>query len=99
MQVQEELQRRAHLRIENGKTKRVYSIIYCGKCRDLFRRVAWKARGASYNKWRCASRIEKGPKKGCDAEAISESEIQKAVMRAINKTLGGREEFFDAATA
>ena len=32
-------------------------------------------------------------KKGCDAEAIIESEIQKAVMRAINKTLGGREEF------
>lgn len=100
MQVQEELQRRAHLRTENGKTKRVYSskyalssIIYCGKCGDLFRRVAWKARGASYNKWRCASRIEKGPKNGCDAEAISESEIQKAVMRAINKTLGGREEF------
>lgn len=100
MQVQEELQRRAHLRTENGKTKRVYSskyalssIIYCGKCGDLFRIVAWKARGASYNKWRCASRIEKGPKNGCDAEAISESEIQKAVMRAINKTLGGREEF------
>lgn len=100
MQVQEELQRRAHLRTENGKTKRVYSskyalssIIYCGKCGNLFRIVAWKARGASYNKWRCASRIEKGPKNGCDAEAISESEIQKAVMRAINKTLGGREEF------
>ncbi len=100
MQVQEELQRRAHLRTENGKTKRVYSskyalssIIYCGKCGDLFRIVAWKARGASYNKWKCASRIEKGLKNGCDAEAISESEIQKAVMRAINKTLGGREEF------
>lgn len=62
MQVQEELQRREHLRTEDGKTKRVYSskyalssIIYCGKCGDLFRRVAWKARGASYNKWRCAS--------------------------------------------
>lgn len=40
------------------------SIVYCGKCEDIFRRVAWKARGASYNKWRCASRIEKGPKKG-----------------------------------
>ena len=100
MQAQEELQRRAHLRTENGKTKRVYSskyalssIIYCGKCGDLFRRVAWKARGASYNQWRCASRIEKGSKEGCDAEVISESEIQKAVMRAINKTLGGREEF------
>ncbi|WP_431732326.1 hypothetical protein [Canibacter zhuwentaonis] len=29
--------------------------------------MAWKARGASYNKCRCASRIEKGPKQGCDA--------------------------------
>jgi len=100
MQVQEELQRRAHLRTEDGKTKRVYSskyalssIVYCGKCGDLFRRVAWKARGASYNKWRCASRIEKGPKEGCNAEAISETEIQNAVVRAINKTLGGREQF------
>lgn len=100
MQVQEELFRRAHLKTEGGKTKRVYSskyalssIVYCGKCGDLFRRVAWKARGASYNKWRCASRIEKGPKKRCDADAISETEIQNAVVRAINKTLGGREQF------
>lgn len=100
MQVQEELFRRAHLKTEGGKTKRVYSskyalssIVYCGKCGDLFRRVAWKARGASYNKWRCASRIEKGPKKGCDADAISEVELQNAVVRAINKTLGGREQF------
>ena len=100
MQVQEELLRRAHLKTEDGKTKRVYSskyalssIVYCGKCGDLFRRVAWKARGASYNKWRCASRIEKGPKEGCDADAISEVELQNAVVRAINKTLGGREQF------
>lgn len=69
------------------------SIVYCGKCGDLFRRVAWKARGASYNKWRCASRIEKGPKEGCDADAISEVELQNAAVRAINKTLGGREQF------
>ncbi len=99
MQVQEELQRRAHLKTEDGKTKRVYSskyalssIVYCGKCGDLYRRVAWKARGASYNKWRCASRIEKGLNV-CDADSISEVELQNAVMRAINKTLGGREEF------
>ena len=40
-----------------------------------------------------ASRIEKGPKEGCDADAISEVELQNAVVRAINKTLGGREQF------
>lgn len=45
------------------------------------------------NKWRCASRIEKGLKQGCDAEAISGGEMQNAVVRAINKILGGREQF------
>lgn len=59
------------------------------KCRYLFDK---KARGASSVKWRCASRIEKGPKK-CDAESVNESELQNAVVRAINKTLGGREKF------
>ena len=99
MQVQEELQRRAHLKTEGGKTKRIYSskyalssICYCGKCNDLFRRVSWGARGKRYIKWRCATRIDKGPD-GCDAESINEYDLQKAVVRVINKTLGGREEF------
>lgn len=99
MQVQEELQRRAHLKTEGGKTKRIYSskyalssICYCGKCNDLFRRVSWGARGKRYIKWRCATRIDKGPDV-CDAESINEYDLQKAVVRAINKTLGGREEF------
>lgn len=98
MQVQEEMQRRAHLRTENGKRKRVYSskyalssIVCCGKCGDLYRRVAWKARGKASNKWRCATRIQNGPG-ACDAETINEDELQKAVIRAINKTLGGRED-------
>ncbi len=98
MQVQEEMQRRAHLRTENGKRKRVYSskyalssIVCCGKCGNLYRRVAWKARGKTSNKWRCATRIQNGPS-ACDAETINEDELQKAVIRAINKILGGRED-------
>jgi hypothetical protein len=98
MQVQEELQRRANLRTENGKRKRVYSskyalssIVCCGKCGDLYRRVAWKARGKTASNWRCATRVQKGPS-ACDAETISETELQNAVIRAINKTLGGRED-------
>ena len=101
MQVQEELQRRANLRTgnANSKKKRVYSskyalstIIFCGKCGDLYRRVAWnsKERGKSYVNWRCVNRIENGPTV-CDAETISEHEIQNAVVRAINKTLGGKD--------
>lgn len=101
MQVQEELQRRANLRTgnANSKKKRVYSskyalstIIFCGKCGDLYRRVAWssKEKGKSYVNWRCVNRIENGPTV-CDAETISEQEIQNAVVRAINKTLGGKD--------
>ena len=40
--------------------------------------------------WRCVNRIENGPAV-CDAETISEHEIQNAVVRAINKTLGGKD--------
>lgn len=101
MQVQEELQRRANLRTGNAncKKKRVYSskyalstIVFCGKCGDLYRRVAWnsKERGQSYVNWRCANRIENGPSI-CDADTISERELQNAVVRAINKTLGGKD--------
>lgn len=101
MQVQEELQRRANLRTGNAncKKKRVYSskyalstIVFCGKCGDLYRRVAWnsKERGQSYVNWRCANRIENGPSI-CNADTISERELQNAVVRAINKTLGGKD--------
>ena len=101
MQVQEELQRRANLRTGNAncKKKRVYSskyalstIVFCGKCGDLYSRVAWnsKERGQSYVNWRCANRIENGPSI-CDADTISERELQNAVVRAINKTLGGKD--------
>lgn len=101
MQIQEELQRRANLRTGNAncKKKRVYSskyalstIVFCGKCGDLYRRVAWnsKERGQSYVNWRCANRIENGPSI-CNADTISERELQNAVVRAINKTLGGKD--------
>lgn len=39
---------------------------------------------------RGVKRIENGPKV-CDAETISEQELQNAVVRAINKTLGGKD--------
>lgn len=54
--------------------------------------MAWssKEKGKSYVKWRCVNRIENGPA-ACDAETISEKELQNAVIRAINKTLGGKD--------
>ena len=99
MQVQEEMARRANLHSGSDRKKRVYSskyalssIVYCSKCGDIYRRIAWNNRGKHSTVWRCCTRVEHGPK-ACDAPTIQESDLQDAVARAINGVLGGREVF------
>ena len=96
MQVQEEMVRRANLHSGSDRKKRVYSskyalssIVYCPKCGDIYRRIAWNNRGKHSTVWRCCTRVERGPKV-CDAPTIQESDLQNAVARAINRVLGGR---------
>lgn len=102
MQVQEEMLRRANLHSGEKRKKRVYSskyalssIVYCPKCGDIYRRVAWNNRGKPSVVWRCVSRVEHGPS-CCDAPTIQETELQDAVVKAINMALGGREEMLAA---
>lgn len=102
MQVQEEMLRRANLHSGEKRKKRVYSskyalssIVYCPKCGDIYRRVAWNNRGKTSVVWRCVSRVEHGPS-CCDAPTIQETELQNAVVKAINMALGGREEMLAA---
>ncbi len=52
MQVQEEMLRRTNLHSGADRKKRVYSskyalssIVYCPKCGDIYRRIAWNNRG------------------------------------------------------
>ena len=93
MQVQEEMVRRANLRGGKGCKKRVYSskyalssIVYCGHCGDIYRRVHWNNRGYKSIVWRCVSRLEeKGSE--CTAPTINEETLQKAVVKAINELL------------
>ncbi len=99
MQVQEEMVRRANLHSGSERKKRVYSskyalssIVYCPKCGDIYRRIAWNNRGKHSTVWRCCTRVEHGPK-ACDAPTIQESDLQNAVARAINEMLGGKEVF------
>ena len=91
MQVQEEMVRRANLHSGANRKKRVYSSryalsshVYCPKCGDIYRRIAWNNRGKRSTVWRCVSRVEHGPK-CCDAPTVQESALQDAVMQAINK--------------
>lgn len=97
MQVQEEMVRRANLHSGAKRKKRVYSskyalssIVYCPKCGDIYRRIAWNNRGKHSTVWRCCTRVEHGPGK-CDAPTIQESDLQAAVVKAINLALGNRD--------
>lgn len=88
MQVQEEMIRRANLKA--GKKKRVYSskyalssLVFCPKCGDIYRRIAWNNRGKHSIVWRCCSRVQGGPD-ACDAETILEEDLQMATVAAFN---------------
>ena len=102
MQVQEEMLRRSNLHSGANRKKRVYSskyalssIVYCSKCGEIYRRVAWNNHGKRSTVWRCVNRVENGPD-CCDAPTVQESELQNAVVKAINMALGGKDEMLTA---
>ena len=81
--------------------KRVYSskyalssIVYCSKCGDIYRRIAWNNRGKHSVVWRCVSRVEHGPY-CCNAQTVKEEDLQNAVVKAINQIIDERGEMFD----
>lgn len=91
--------RRANLRTGKGGKKRVYSskyalssIVYCGGCGEIYRRVHWNNRGYKSIVWRCVSRLEE---KGsdCTSPTINEETLQTAVVKAINEVLGNKDTF------
>ena len=68
MRVQEEMIRRANLHSGASRKKRVYSskyalcsIVYCSKCGEIYRRIAWNNRGKHSTVRRCCTRVEQGP--------------------------------------
>lgn len=99
MQVQGKMVRRGNLHSGTKRKKRVYSsryalssIVYCSKCGDIYRRIAWNNRGKHSTVWRCCTRVEHGPK-NCAAPTIQESDLQNAVVKAIQKMWGGKNVF------
>lgn len=101
MQVQEEMLRRANMHSGEKMKKRVYSskyalssIVYCSKCGDIYRRIAWNNRGKHSIVWRCVNRVEHGPD-CCNARTVREEELQNAVVKAINQIIGDRSEMLD----
>lgn len=97
LRVQAELARRANL-LSDGK-RRVYSsryalssMVYCGHCGDVYRRIKWNNRGKRSTVWRCVSRLDKMTScTRCPARTIREEELQAAVVTAINDAWSGRD--------
>ena len=84
--------RRANMVSGKGK-RRIYSskyalssIVYCYKCGDIYRRIAWNNRGKKYTVWRCCTRVTHGPE-ACEARTIKETDLQEAVVEAINQLI------------
>jgi hypothetical protein len=102
MQVQEEMARRANLHAGKDRHKRLYSakyalssLVLCGECGEIYRRVHWNNRGVKSIVWRCRSRLEE---KGsdCSSPTIPEEKLQNAVTRAINRVVADRDGFIAA---
>lgn len=100
MKVQEEMVRRTNISEKDGK-RRVYSgklalssIVFCGECGEIYRRVHWNNRGCKSIVWRCVSRLEgNGP--GCLSPTVYEETLLEAINQAINDTLGNKAEFLE----
>ena len=90
LRVQAEIVRRANINTE-GK-RRVYSskyalssIVVCGHCGDVYRRIKWNNRGCKSTVWRCVSRVlKKDSAINCPARTIKEENLHRAVVTAIN---------------
>ena len=85
MQTQEELARRANLRNRKNGGKRVYSakyalssIVFCGECEDIYRRVHWNNRGKRSIVWRCVNRLEERGS-DCFSPTIAEADLHDVV--------------------
>lgn len=99
--VQMELKQRSSFRKKKENQCSTYSskyilsnILFCKKCGNHYRRIKWQSKGNESIKWRCKSRVLSG-KDCCDADSISEREIQNFVVRAVNKMLGSRDDLLE----
>jgi hypothetical protein len=88
-EVQAEMMRRAELRRE-GKLNEKYCShiamsgkVICGECGAPFQRTHWVLKEGKVIVWRCRSRLQNGKKSGCLSRTIRETDLQKAVVKAV----------------
>ena len=99
--VQEELAMRGAKRPTSEKAKTPFgrysgkyalsTLVVCGKCGALYRRVTWYRKGEKQIMWRCGTRLD--GKANCpDSPTLEENKLQSAVMEAISQQYIHKEE-------
>ena len=92
--IQEELAKRGAKRPTSEKAKTPFgrysgkyalsTLVVCGKCGALYRRVTWYRKGEKQIMWRCGTHLD--GKANCpDSPTLEESVLQGAAMEAISK--------------
>ena len=92
--IQEELAKRSAKRPTSEKAKTPFgrysgkyalsTLVVCGKCGALYRRVTWYRKCEKQIMWRCGTRLD--GKSNCpDSPTLEENKLQSAVMEAISK--------------
>lgn len=99
MQVQEELVRRRSVHTSPNGRQRSYSanhcfsqMIFCGECKEIFRRVHWNNRGKKSVVWRCSSRLE-NTGIFCNARTVNEQLLEEIMVKAINGVVESKKSF------
>ena len=66
--------------------------MFCGHCGTGYRRCVWNKGGVKRAVWRCGSRLDYGAKYCKHSETLEEKPLQQAILNAINRVMGSREE-------
>lgn len=99
MLVQEELVRRRRICTSKSGKRQCYScrhcfaqIVFCGKCREFYRRVRWNNRGCKSIVWHCCSRLNITGY-SCHSRTVSETLLKQTAIDAINQVLYEKDDF------
>lgn len=60
-------------------------VLICAECGSRYKRVTWTSLGQKRIVWRCVNRLDNGKKYCQHSPTLSESALQEAIVRALNK--------------
>lgn len=81
--------------IRKGRYNGLYALstlLVCGECGTLYRRVTWSKNGRKKIVWRCINRLTNGPEFCKHSPSLEEGQLHNAILRAMNHYIDNRDE-------